>query len=221
MWGRFSSMVGLGGILVALSGCGGINLVASEETAIYDLSPKSTFDEGLPTVEAQLVVDEPTASRTIDTDRIAIRQDVFQVGYFKGVRWSDRTTLMFQTRLIESFENTGKIAAVGRKAIGLMGNYDLLTELREFEARLIPGEEPRVLVVANAKLISQPTARIVASETFNRSIPARSEKFEDIIVAYDEALGGVLKRMVSWSITQIDTAERNRRRAREAVLNGQ
>ncbi len=207
-------------VAFGLSGC--ISVLGSAPAIIYDLSPKSTFDEGLPLVEAQLVIEEPTASRAIDSNRIAVREGDFKVTYFEEVRWSDRSTLMFQTRLIESFENSGKITAVGRKAIGLLGNYDLLTELREFQAQKPSrGKGPiDVLVAVNGKLIAQPKARIVASRTFRREVRAESERFDDIIAAYDEALGGVLKDIVSWTLKDIAEAERLAAERLEAARNG-
>ncbi len=203
----------------ALAACGGLSLFEAEEARIYDLSPKSTFDEDLPEMKVQLVIEEPTASSSIDTNRIAVRLGEFEVSYFEGVRWSDRATLMFQTRLIESFENTEKITAVGRKAIGLLGNYDLLTELREFEARESESGAPTVVVVVNAKLISQPRARIVASETFERSVTASSDRFSEIVRSYDEAMGAVMKRIVEWTFLEVEEAERRWIEERDKVLN--
>ncbi|MGF1456191.1 MAG: ABC-type transport auxiliary lipoprotein family protein [Alphaproteobacteria bacterium] len=208
-------------LLCALVGCGGLSLLDAEEAAIYDLSPKSTFDGDLPNVEAQLVIEEPTASSSIDTNRIAVRVGQFQVSYIEGVRWSDRSTLMFQTRLIESFENSERITAVGRKAIGLSGDYDLLTELREFEAQEKESGPPEVVVVVNAKLISQPRAQIEASETFRRRTTVSSERFEDIIGGYDDALGGVMKRIVSWTLVEIEKAEQRRMEVMDPLFSDQ
>ena len=43
---------------------------------------------------------------------------------------------MVQTLLVESFENTGKIVAVARKATDIRADYVLKTDLREFPGRV-------------------------------------------------------------------------------------
>ena len=58
------------------------------------------------------------------------------------------------TLLVESFENTGKIVAVGRQAIGLRSDFNLKSELREFQAEYFGGAKiPTVRVRINTKLI--------------------------------------------------------------------
>lgn len=193
-----------------LSGCG-LNLLpsAGEASNVFDLSPKSTFPEELPAVNWQLVVEEPTASRAVNTDRIAIRPRPLEVGYLKGVRWSDRAPRMVQTLLVESFENSGKIVGVGRQAIGLRGNYDLKSELREFYA-MYPGEAGRhdVVVQMNVKIVKQPSALIIDSETFERVEQARDGSVHAIVEAFDAALGHIMKRAVVWTLTAVEDYER-------------
>ena len=101
---------------------------------LYVLSPKSTFPEDLPTVEWQLVVEEPSTAKGIDTDRIAIAPSALEVKYLAGSRWADRAPRMVQQLLIQSFENSKKIVSVGRQSIGLRSDYVLKVELREFQA---------------------------------------------------------------------------------------
>ena len=125
-------------IALGLAGCTGLATLKSvtEPTDLYDLTPKSTYSADLPKVEAQLVVEEPTAASAVDTDRIAVRPNDFQVQYFPRARWVDRAPALVQTMLVESFENTGKVAAVGRQAIGLSADFTLVTDLREFQAEV-------------------------------------------------------------------------------------
>ncbi|MBN4046601.1 membrane integrity-associated transporter subunit PqiC, partial [bacterium AH-315-P15] len=117
----------------------------------------------------QLVVEEPVSSRALDTDRIMIKRTPFSIGYMSGARWSDRAPRMIQTRLVESFENSDRIIAVGRQTIGLRGDYNLKSELREFQAEYFNGDGgSSVLVRMNFKIIEMPSANIIASTTFSR-----------------------------------------------------
>lgn len=201
-----------------LSACGGVSLLgpAGPPPNVYDLSPKSTFDDDLPTVSWQLVVEEPVASRALDTDRIMIKSSPLEIGAISGARWSDRAPRMIQTRLVESFENSERIVAVGRQVIGLRGDYNLKSELREFQVEYFGDEENgSVLVRMNFKIISMPGGNIIASTTFERREELQGEGMDAIITAFDDALGGVMKRAVQWSLRTTEEY-----RARNAVALG-
>lgn len=189
-----------------LSGCGLLNLPGSGPApAIFDLSPKSTFDENLPLIKAQVIVEEPSAARGIDSDRIALRPQPIEIKYFAGSRWSARAPKMVQTLLVESFENTGKIVAIGRQSIGLRSDFVIKSELREFQAEYYnEAENPDIHVRLNLKLIKMPEARIVASQTFERTELASGKDVPAIIKSFDETLGKVLRRSVEWSLREVD-----------------
>ena len=111
---------------------------------------------------------------------------------------------MAQTLMVESFENSGQIVAVGRQAIGLRSDYNLKTELREFQAEYLedqPNAAPVVRVRLNAKLIRQPRLSIVAGRNFEHVVQARSGEMAEIVAAFDEALGRVMKEIVGWTLT--------------------
>ena len=61
---------------------------------------------------------------------------------------------------------------------------------------------PQIHVRINAKLVAMPRRNIEAGKTFEALEPARSTAFQDIIAAYDDALGKVLRRLVEWSLTE-------------------
>jgi len=194
-------------VAATLTACGGVSLLgpSGPPPNVYDLSPKSTFDEPLPDVSWQLVVEEPVASRALDTDRITVKATPFEIGYLSGARWSDRAPRMIQTRLVESFENSGHIVGVGRQTIGLRGDYNLKSELREFQAEFFDGPDgPSVLVRMNFKIIQMPAATIIASTTFSRRESLADRSMGSIISAFDDALGGVMKRAVQWSLVAVE-----------------
>ncbi len=211
------------GLLIAafglsLGGCGLLSLPGTGPAPdLYDLSPKSTFEEGLPTASYQLVVEEPVASRALDSDRIAIRTSPLELKYYAGARWSDRAPSLVQTLLVESFENSGLIVAVGRQAIGLRGDYDLKLELREFHAELFSDTGvPTIRTRLNVKIIKQPSAQIIASETFERTADALSDSVPDVVNAFDEALGATMKRVVGWTLRSIDAYQQRRKAEQDA-----
>lgn len=195
--------------LTALMGLGGCSLISSSPPQLFDLSPKNTFDEGVPAVGWQLVVEEPTTPNAINTDRIAIRPVQLEVQYFPGVKWTDRAPALVQTLMVESFENSGKIVGVGRRSIGLSGDYILTSELREFEAASDGAGGTNVIVRLVLKLVRQSSGGIIASTTASATVPAASDKVPDVVVAFDTALGKVLKQSVIWVLRE-GAADRQR-----------
>jgi cholesterol transport system auxiliary component len=172
----------------------------AEPPKIYDLTPKSTFDPKIPKVRWQLVVDTPVAPASLNTTRIALSRTPITVDYYARAVWTDTAPKLVQTRLIESFENSGKIISVGRDAVGLRSDYILKTELRHFEALYYEGDAPLAYVQINAKLVKMPERVIIANMTAQRKIPAASQSLDDIILAFDDALGKILKRVVEWTL---------------------
>jgi cholesterol transport system auxiliary component len=197
----------LAALLLPLGGCTGLEALGTvtQPVQLYEVSPKSTYDATLPQVTAQLVVEEPTAASSVNTDRIAVKPNAYQVQYFPEARWVDRAPLMVQTRLVESFENTGKVASVGRQAIGLSSDFTLVSELREFQAEA-PGAEDGPLhahVQLNMKIVREPQGLIIASQSFSREAKAASLDMLDVVRAFDTALGAAMRDAVEWTVQRI------------------
>jgi cholesterol transport system auxiliary component len=199
-----TGLLGTGGLWLA-GGCSVLG--GSPSPAQYVLSPKSTFDEGLPSTRVQLVVDEPFAAYGLNTTRIALAPEDYQLEYFAGVAWSDRAPAMVQTLIVESFENSGRIGAISRESVDLRPDYILKTEMREFEA-VIRGDDvpPEVLIQINAKLVAMPRRLIFANNTFESSETAAAREIVAVVTAFDIALGDVLKELIEWTLRTLPPA---------------
>jgi len=203
----------LGGLL-ALGACelpGG-----GDPPRLYTLTPKTTFDPGLPTVPWQLIIEVPVAEASLDTTRIAVQRSPVTVDYYARAAWTDRAPALVQTLLIQSFESTGKIVAVGRESVGLRADYTLKTELRQFEAQQFEPGAPSIRVRLNAKLVRTETRAIIADFTAENVVKAESGEMEAIVLAFDEALGKTLRRIVEWALRAPAAAEPPRRGAPRA-----
>ena len=194
---------------LALSACALPDFGSGPPPDLYVLSPKSTFAEDIPTVDWQLVVEEPSTAKGIDTDRIAIAPTTLEVKYLSSSRWADRAPRMVQQLLIQSFENSKKIVSVGRQSMGLRSDFVLKTELREFQAEKTAEGGTTVRVRLNLKLVRPAIGQIVASQSFESVKPATSENVPDIVAAFDDAIGAVMKRSVAWTLK---AGEENKRR---------
>jgi len=195
-------LAALAGVLLGGVACAVLPEVG-EPLDLYTLTPKTTFEEPLPQVDWQLVVEMPLAAAGLDTSRIALARTPYRLDYYAGAVWSENAPAMVQTLMIESFESTRRIIAVGREAIGLRPDYILKTDLREFQAMYYDGDDslPTILVRMNAKLVQMPERRIIAARTVEREVKAESSRLVDIITAFDTALGRVLKEIVVFTLT--------------------
>lgn len=193
----------------AASACQGLIPGASRDPPrLYELTPKSTFDPALPRVRTQLVVETPDSASGLQTSRIAVKQKPTTLDYYARSEWTDLAPRLVQTKLIESFENSGKIVSVGREGSGLRSDYVLKSELRHFEAQLYDSEKPQIRVVVNVKLVRMPAREIVANQSFERTHPLEGADIDKLVEGFDEALGAVLKRIVEWSIREMDMRDR-------------
>lgn len=194
---------------LAASACQGLIPGATRDPPrLYELTPKSTFDPTLPRVRSQLVVESPESASGLTTSRIAVKQRPTTLDYYARSEWTDLAPRLVQTKLIESFENSGKIVSVGREGSGLRSDYILKSELRHFEAQLYDTEKPMIRVVVNVKLVRMPAREIVANRSFERTHKLEAASIDQIVEGFDEALGGALKRIVEWTIREMDARDR-------------
>ena len=209
-------------VLAALSGCSFDFPGSTPPPRLYVLTPKSTFPKDVPNVDWQLLIEIPHSPAGINTQRIVLRDSPVELKYFDRSNWTDLAPKMVQSLMVESFENSGKILAVGRESIGLRADYVLKSELREFQAEYvsemsqlgtgvdIDAAPPQIRVRMNVKLVKLPQRSIVASSTFESVMNANVNSMESIMGAFDEALGKTLKGVVSWALRKGEEAEANR-----------
>ena len=187
-------------LVLAVAGCAGVLPGHGTPPKLFTLTPKSTYADDLPRASRQLVVEVPVTAESLNTLRIALRHDPLSLEYYRDVRWTERAPVMVQTLLIESFENSGKIVAVARKATDLRADYVLKTDLREFQAEYDGADPPFAHVRVNAKLVKLPQRTIIAWYTAERRVRAEGNDVRQIIYAFDGALGGTLKAIVEWAL---------------------
>jgi cholesterol transport system auxiliary component len=201
--GRLATLVPM----TALLACTSLIPGAGKAPQLYVLTRKTTFPPDLPRVTPQLLVDVPFAPAQIDTTRIALSRSPTTLDYFADAAWGDRAPAMVQALFIESFEATGKIVGVSRDEAGLRADYVLMPELRRFEA-IYPSTgavdpPPTVFVQLLVRLVRMPDRIIIGETVAERRETAARNVMEVIVVAYDDALGGVMKDIVTWTLQRM------------------
>ncbi|MCC5973818.1 MAG: membrane integrity-associated transporter subunit PqiC [Rubellimicrobium sp.] len=188
--------------LVALSGCGTISALegATAPLDVFELraQPQPQAARQSP---VQVIVELPSTTGALDTDRIMIRPNALQAQYLPEVRWGDPVPVMLQTLMLRSIESTGAFAYVGRRPLGAGGDFAILTELRDFQAELDPeGETATVRLQMTARMLREGDMRIVATRAFAATAPAASTETGAIIAAFDAAAAQLMPDITSWAL---------------------
>ncbi|MFD0909630.1 ABC-type transport auxiliary lipoprotein family protein [Ruegeria arenilitoris] len=202
-------------VITTLGGCAGLGTLkqASKPNDLYLLTPKSTFSQSLPRVQKQIVIQEPTATAAVNTDQIAVQPTPLQVQYLPRARWVDRAPLIVQALMVESFENSGRVAAVGRSTVGLRADYVIVPDLREFQGIVVGETENsktvKIEVRMNIKIIDEFEDKIIASSSFQEAVVSTSDETPDLVAAFDTALGKTMRDAVEWSVRKIHSHAAN------------
>jgi cholesterol transport system auxiliary component len=183
-----------------LGGCS--LLVGQPAPQLYRLTPLAVPTARGPSPHTQLVVDTPVAPQSLDTDRIALTRSPTRLDYYADAAWTDRAPVLLQGLLVEAFENTGRLAAVGRDAGTLTPDYLLETELRDFEARYAGPHDRMPIVVLRlvSKLVRVPARQLTASLLVTEQEPAAGSRLDSVVEAFDAATGRAIARVVDWSL---------------------
>lgn len=191
-------------LLLVLGGCTSIIPGADRKPPqLYELRPTGSFAANLPRIRAQLLVEAPSASASLRSNRIAIKMQPTKLDYLADSEWTDLATNLVQTLLVESFDNSRRIAGVARQGSGLRTDFLLKSDLREFHAEMYKGVPARIRIRLHVRLVRWNDRDIVASRTFEAAQPLASESNEAIVVGFDSALGTVLQQVVEWSLRQM------------------
>jgi cholesterol transport system auxiliary component len=113
---------------------------------------------------------------------------------------------MVEPLLIQSFRSSGAIATVAARGANVRPDFVLQTSITAFEAVQTEAGPPDVHVVIAATLIRMPRRQVVGTTEIARTVAAQANDLESIALAFDEALGGVMKRLVEWTLRTGDAA---------------
>ena len=186
--------------MVLVVGTGLLAACSSSTSATFDLT--APRDVGpVRATRALLVVGTPSAVEILNSDRVVVRPRDGQMSYLAGAQWADQLPNLVQTRLIQTFENAHRLAAVGRPGDKLTADATLVTEIRTFEMEVAGGA--RAMVEISAKIVRENTGRIAAAQVFRASQPSAGTSGPQATAALDAALQTVLREIVVWTSARV------------------
>lgn len=172
-----------------LAGCGG-----GSAPTTYDLSAPRDFGR-IGGGGGVLIVAQPTTVQALDSDRLIVKDSTGALSFLGGAQWADRVPNLVQTRLIQTFENGSRIAAVGRPGERIVPDFQLNTDIRAFNIEAASGQ---AVVEITAKLIGDRTGKVQRAKLFSARVPAGAEG-AGAAQALDQALSQVLIQIARWA----------------------
>lgn len=197
-----------GGLAFSLAACSG-NLIGPPSPApeLYLLNPQFGPVPDGPIIRQQLVVALPVAPAALDTDRIALERAPNTLDYFAHCQWADRLPLLLQLLLVEAFEKSGRVPAVGREGAGLRADVVLDTEIRDFEAYYaVPDAAPEIRAKFMVKLLGATRHDVLGTTEIARSVQSGANDLPRITAAFEAAAGGALSEIVRWNLAALSYA---------------
>ena len=183
-------------LALGLSACGS---KATNDT--FDITAAAEVKSSIPARSRQLLIADPSALKALDSEQVLVRVSPSEIRYLSKSQWSDKLTRMVQAKLVETFENTGKLDGVGKPGQGLAIDYQLITDVRAFEIDTVGSD--RGVVEISVKLLDDRNGSVKAQQVFRASETATGTSNEAYIRAMDSAFGRVSAEIVAWTLSKI------------------
>ena len=184
--------------LLALFGC---TMPGSREAPRrVRLTAAEDFPPNLPAVGWTLKVDEPTATQSLNTAKIAYMSSAQEVQYLSTGEWASRAPEMVMELLVESFKNTGKVLSVGDRRARIRPDFDLQMRLSAFQVKETGADAGNVRVGLEVSLVQHPRRTVVSTSGFSATAKVTPLSLDNIIGGFDQSLREVMVDTVEWTL---------------------
>lgn len=183
-------------LAATLAACGS----APAKNDTFSLSAAASL-EGPSAKNRQILVPQPSALKSLDSDQIVIRTSPSEIQYLAQSQWGDSLTKMVQAKLVQAFENTGRLGGVGMPGQGLAIDYQIVTDIRSFEVQT-SGADTAVVVIS-AKLLNDRNGTVRAQKVFRATAPVAGSSNAAFVNALDAAFASVTADIIGWTLKAI------------------
>ena len=154
--------------------------------------------EGPSARSRQILVPQPSALKALDSEQIVIRPSASEIQYLAGAQWSDSLSKMVQAKLVQAFENTGRLGGVGKPGEGLAIDYQIVTDIRAFEVQTAGADA--AVVEISAKLLNDRNGTVRAARTFEATSAVSGSGNDAYVAALDRAFAQASNDLVAWAL---------------------
>jgi len=171
---------------------------ASKDTFGLSASPDVT---GPSAKNRQILITEPTALKALDSEQVVIRLSGVEIQYLSKARWGDRLPKLVQAKLVEAFENTGRLGGVGKPGEGLAIDFQVVTDIRAFQIETNGGTHANIEIFV--KLLNDRNGTVRAQQVFRASVPITGSDNRAYVAGLDRAFAQVSSEIVGWTLKAI------------------
>lgn len=188
--------------LLVLGGCGAVSALNKAATPLdaYELRAPTDMPQAGRSLNRALSIEPPTTSGALDTDRILVKPNPVQSLYLPDGRWASELPAMWQTMALRAFEDTGALSYVGRKPLGAMGDFALISEITDFQAELGDDDTATIRLRLTARLVRESDARVMARRVFDAAVSVTGTETLTLVNGFNAASDEVLAEMVAWGL---------------------
>ncbi|MET4633245.1 ABC-type transport auxiliary lipoprotein family protein [Kaistia defluvii] len=183
-----------------LSGCVS-KLLTAPPPATYDLAGVESAPSVKRRTSAQVLVPEPFALQTLASQRIVVTRGPL-VAYYPNAQYPDTLPRLVQSRVIQAFEKSKGVRAIGRPGEGLSIDYQLLTNIRTFAFDVTPSGRFAEIEIFT-QIMNDRTGKVVEAKLFKASVPVAEDTAPAAVTGLNAALDQVLVEMVAWAVPRL------------------
>jgi ABC-type uncharacterized transport system auxiliary subunit len=132
----------------------------------------------------------------LDTQRVLEQSADGDVPAFEGAQWADSIPLLFQARIVQSFENANYLR-VAAASDTFTGDYRLVVDIRKF--RLATDPSPAGEVEFSAKIVSR-DGKVIDGRIFSAAVPAATADAPGAVTALGGAFDKAATDLVIWAL---------------------
>ncbi len=187
-------------IVSLASGCALLGS-SSEPLDTFELSAALPSASGGRMTRRQILVAEPSALKSLDSENIVIKPAAGTIEYLAGAQWADRLPRVVQARLVETLQLSGRVGGVGKPGEGLAIDYQIIVDIRSFEIRLYGDDRAEVSLYV--KVLNDRNGVVRAGRLFTANAPVSGSGNDAFVDALDRAFGIAARDIVDWTMTVI------------------
>ncbi|MDH2198924.1 ABC-type transport auxiliary lipoprotein family protein [Ectopseudomonas oleovorans] len=188
-------------LLLAAGLLGACSILPQSEPLDIYLLPGAALPAQTQRVDWSLRVNSPVSSQLLDGTRIVVLPEPGLVNTYQGVRWSERTPQLLRGRLLDAFQDDGRVQALSNEEQRLQADLELVSDLRSFHSQYRDGVA-EALIQLDVRLVDGRDQRILAIRRFSVSQPASDTSIAAVVKAFGQAGDRLSRELVDWTLAE-------------------
>lgn len=149
----------------------------------------------------------PYANRTLNTQRILVNPEGYELRAYQGAAWVDNTTSLLRDRLAQALLETQLVHAI--TFAGESGSPKLVLQIHLYRFQVHYDEGvPTVHIQLNAQLISRQTGKILAVQpVYVKQAIHDGVTLQEVVPAFGKAADEVSRNITQWLYQSLQNPE--------------